>query len=110
MGQNWVFPFKLAVSVRCLTGCDLVLIPAGMPRKPGMTRDDLFKVRPEMQGAGLGAEFSGKSISMTGATERKHTRRQYGLKENMEGTSRYVDDVDHVECVYVYVIFKDSRR
>merc|ERR1711879_896290 len=27
-----------------LTGCDLVLIPAGMPRKPGMTRDDLFKV------------------------------------------------------------------
>merc|ERR1712039_229567 len=28
----------------CLTGCDLVLIPAGMPRKPGMTRDDLFKV------------------------------------------------------------------
>merc|ERR1712137_1518648 len=28
----------------CLTGCDLVLVPAGMPRKPGMTRDDLFKV------------------------------------------------------------------
>lgn len=27
-----------------LTGCDLVIIPAGMPRKPGMTRDDLFKV------------------------------------------------------------------
>merc|ERR1740129_64502 len=27
----------------CLTGCSLVLIPAGMPRKPGMTRDDLFK-------------------------------------------------------------------
>merc|ERR1711994_956437 len=26
----------------CLTGCHLVLIPAGMPRKPGMTRDDLF--------------------------------------------------------------------
>merc|ERR1719231_1664121 len=28
----------------CLTGCSLVLIPAGMPRKPGMTRDDLFNV------------------------------------------------------------------
>merc|ERR1711957_31054 len=28
----------------CLTGCDLVLIPAGMPRKPGMGRDDLFKI------------------------------------------------------------------
>lgn len=27
----------------CLTGCHLVLVPAGMPRKPGMTRDDLFK-------------------------------------------------------------------
>jgi len=26
----------------CLTGCDLVLVPAGVPRKPGMTRDDLF--------------------------------------------------------------------
>lgn len=26
----------------CLTGCHLVLIPAGVPRKPGMTRDDLF--------------------------------------------------------------------
>jgi len=28
----------------CLTGCNLVLVPAGMPRKPGQTRDDLFKV------------------------------------------------------------------
>merc|ERR1719421_221797 len=28
----------------CLTGCHLVLVPAGLPRKPGMTRDDLFKV------------------------------------------------------------------
>merc|ERR1712087_683815 len=26
----------------CLTGCNLVLVPAGMPRKPGQTRDDLF--------------------------------------------------------------------
>jgi hypothetical protein len=32
---------KLAEAVR---GCDLVIIPAGVPRKPGMTRDDLFKV------------------------------------------------------------------
>merc|ERR1719359_1859950 len=28
----------------CLKGCDLVLVPAGIPRKPGMTRADLFKV------------------------------------------------------------------
>lgn len=25
-----------------LTGADVVIIPAGVPRKPGMTRDDLF--------------------------------------------------------------------
>ncbi|NP_001292692.1 malate dehydrogenase, glyoxysomal [Cucumis sativus] len=29
---------------RALTGMDLVVIPAGVPRKPGMTRDDLFKI------------------------------------------------------------------
>ncbi|KAI4279811.1 MAG: hypothetical protein L6R35_006029, partial [Caloplaca aegaea] len=27
---------------QCLTGAEIVLIPAGVPRKPGMTRDDLF--------------------------------------------------------------------
>jgi len=27
-----------------LTDCDLVVIPAGVPRKPGMTRDDLFAI------------------------------------------------------------------
>jgi len=27
-----------------LKGCDLVIIPAGVPRKPGMTRDDLFEI------------------------------------------------------------------
>uniref|UniRef100_A0A7S1B5H8 Malate dehydrogenase n=1 Tax=Corethron hystrix TaxID=216773 RepID=A0A7S1B5H8_9STRA len=27
---------------RALTGADVVIIPAGVPRKPGMTRDDLF--------------------------------------------------------------------
>ncbi len=27
-----------------LTGCELVVIPAGVPRKPGMTRDDLFNI------------------------------------------------------------------
>jgi malate dehydrogenase len=26
----------------CLTGAEIVIIPAGVPRKPGMTRDDLF--------------------------------------------------------------------
>ncbi|PHH59945.1 hypothetical protein CDD81_2344 [Ophiocordyceps australis] len=27
---------------KCLSGSELVLIPAGVPRKPGMSRDDLF--------------------------------------------------------------------
>ncbi|GMG29595.1 unnamed protein product [Ambrosiozyma monospora] len=27
-----------------LQGADIVIIPAGVPRKPGMTRDDLFKI------------------------------------------------------------------
>lgn len=27
-----------------LKGVDLVVIPAGVPRKPGMTRDDLFNI------------------------------------------------------------------
>jgi len=27
-----------------LAGCDVVVVPAGVPRKPGMTRDDLFNV------------------------------------------------------------------
>jgi len=26
----------------CLKGCDVVVLPAGVPRKPGMSRDDLF--------------------------------------------------------------------
>jgi malate dehydrogenase len=29
---------------KCLTGAQIVIIPAGVPRKPGMTRDDLFKI------------------------------------------------------------------
>jgi len=28
----------------CLSGCSLVVMPAGVPRKPGMTRDDLFNI------------------------------------------------------------------
>jgi len=31
-----------------LTGCSVVLIPAGMPRKPGQTRDDLFKTNADI--------------------------------------------------------------
>ncbi|CAD7697138.1 unnamed protein product [Ostreobium quekettii] len=31
-----------------LSGCDLVIIPAGVPRKPGMTRDDLFNINAKI--------------------------------------------------------------
>lgn len=36
-----------------LQGCDVVVIPAGVPRKPGMTRQDLFEVN-----ANLNASFA----------------------------------------------------
>lgn len=36
---GYVGPEQLA---ECLKGSDVVVIPAGVPRKPGMTRDDLF--------------------------------------------------------------------
>lgn len=29
---------------KALKGADVVIIPAGVPRKPGMTRDDLFNI------------------------------------------------------------------
>lgn len=29
---------------QALRGSDVVIIPAGVPRKPGMTRDDLFNI------------------------------------------------------------------
>jgi len=39
--KSW--PFKANDGlVSALTGADVVVIPAGVPRKPGMTRDDLF--------------------------------------------------------------------
>lgn len=34
--------------MECLAGADLVLIPAGVPRKPGMTRDDLFAINAKI--------------------------------------------------------------
>ena len=37
-----------------LVGCDVVVVPAGVPRKPGMTRDDLFNTNGSIN-AGLAA-------------------------------------------------------
>ncbi|KAI5683776.1 hypothetical protein M9H77_05004 [Catharanthus roseus] len=40
-----VFDFTGAEELaNCLEGVDVVVIPAGVPRKPGMTRDDLFNI------------------------------------------------------------------
>jgi lactate/malate dehydrogenase, NAD binding domain len=41
--QGYAGPDELP---EALKGADVVIIPAGVPRKPGMTRDDLFKVPP----------------------------------------------------------------
>lgn len=36
---------------KALDGCDVVIIPAGVPRKPGMTRDDLFNTNASIVAA-----------------------------------------------------------
>ncbi|EWM27487.1 malate dehydrogenase [Nannochloropsis gaditana] len=37
--------YKGADSIHAaLEGCDVIVVPAGVPRKPGMTRDDLFNI------------------------------------------------------------------
>jgi len=51
---------------KALTGADIVVIPAGIPRKPGMTRDDLFKVNAGIVQTlvkGI-AEFSPKAFTL----------------------------------------------
>jgi malate/lactate dehydrogenase len=30
--------------LEALTGAEIIVVPAGVPRKPGMTRDDLFNI------------------------------------------------------------------
>merc|ERR1712159_982250 len=40
--------FQAAAFDEALKGCDVVVIPAGVPRKPGMTRQDLFQVNAKL--------------------------------------------------------------
>merc|ERR1719453_726642 len=40
--------FQAAAFDDALQGCDVVVIPAGVPRKPGMTRQDLFEVNASL--------------------------------------------------------------
>jgi malate dehydrogenase len=40
--------FQAAAFDEALKGCDVVVIPAGVPRKPGMTRQDLFEVNASL--------------------------------------------------------------
>ena len=42
-----------------LYGCDLVVIPAGVPRKPGMTRDDLFNINAGGREKGAAGRLGG---------------------------------------------------
>ena len=50
--------FLGANSYRAIRGCDVVIVTAGIPRKPGMSRDDLISVNTgvmEAVGAGIKA-------------------------------------------------------
>merc|ERR1712159_31750 len=40
--------FQAKAFDEALTGCDVVVIPAGVPRKPGMTRQDLFDLNANL--------------------------------------------------------------
>jgi len=40
--------FQAKAFDEALQGCDVVVIPAGVPRKPGMTRQDLFEVNASL--------------------------------------------------------------
>merc|ERR1712159_260979 len=40
--------FQAKAFDEALAGCDVVVIPAGVPRKPGMTRQDLFAVNAQL--------------------------------------------------------------
>jgi malate dehydrogenase len=40
--------FQAAAMKEALADCDVVVIPAGVPRKPGMTRQDLFEVNANL--------------------------------------------------------------
>merc|ERR1712176_1205921 len=48
MGAKTIEEKAIEVLGDCLGGCHLVLVPAGMPRKPGQTRDDLFKINADI--------------------------------------------------------------
>jgi malate dehydrogenase len=43
---------------RALKDADIVVIPAGVPRKPGMTRDDLFVSSPSFFSSCAKADLS----------------------------------------------------
>ena len=52
---------------KAFTGADIVIIPAGIPRKPGMTRDDLFKINAGIvQGLVQGAYTPRDAYSFVG--------------------------------------------
>ncbi len=48
LSHNWLQGYRLLNEpeglAKALDNADVVLIPAGVPRKPGMTRDDLFSI------------------------------------------------------------------
>ena len=88
---------KLAEAVR---GCDLVIIPAGVPRKPGMTRDDLFKVRSGLQQPGIATSESACAMSYNNcAGLLAHLQINAGIVKGLaEAVGKHAPGVRHILC------------
>ena len=64
-----------------LQGCDVVVIPAGVPRKPGMTRQDLFEVNASLN-KGFDRRMHKKDPSKAGA-EQKVVAMEESMKQRL---------------------------
>jgi hypothetical protein len=89
--QGFEGPDSLADALK---GCDLVIIPAGVPRKPGMTRDDLFKVpgggggRGGVRGRGEGGlEPEGPPATSPLALAKRHGASEAAPAPGRQGSS-----------------------
>ena len=65
-----------------LFGADLVIIPAGVPRKPGMTRDDLFNINAGIV-AGLAAGVA-RYCPKAWVRQGEERGRESGVREKRE--------------------------
>jgi hypothetical protein len=69
----------------CLKGCELVVIPAGVPRKPGMTRDDLFNINAGIV-MNLVTACAKYCPNVSGWCDRPTPQRRLAQKQREQGT------------------------